>query len=201
MTDTNTEPTPTQPGAPIVAQTDGTPPDAGGENPLANMTAEQIDAIAARVEEARKNRPPSVAQQLEALQQSLQTGTAELEDRVKTKKTARDDADAIESQLKEIRGTLRKTELVEAARAAGFKAPDHVADILSKTNPVERDSNGVYVDVDVTELVKNAAASGAFAMTAPAPSADVGGQSSKTPAGMDPGRAALMAEIKAAQGR
>ena len=44
------------------------------------MTPEQIDALAARIEEARANRPPSLAQQLADLQASL-TATAQREGR------------------------------------------------------------------------------------------------------------------------
>ena len=191
MTDSNDtpDPVPTQPGAPIVGQTDGTPPPAESDNPLEGMTPEQVDALAARIEQARRNRPPSIAQQLEALQATLSDTTARKDAAVDTRKTARDEADTLEAQLAEIRGTLRRTELVEAATAAGFKNPTVVADLFKSS------------DGDPVELVKTAAASGAFAMSSPAPSADVGGQGSKTPAGMDPGRAALMAEIKAAQGR
>lgn len=184
-TDTTTAPTGT--GAPIVGG-DGTPPPAAPVNPLEGMTPEQVDALAARIEEARRNRPPSLAQQLADLQASLATTAQAKDEKVEQRKSARDEADALEVQLAEIRTTLRRTELVEAARAAGFKTPDVVADLYATK------------DGDIAQIVTEAAASGAFAMTAPAPSAEVGGQASKTPPGIDPGRAALIEEIRKARG-
>ncbi len=199
MTDINTPP----PAAPVGAAPPAAPP-AGGAgspivgggttppvetvNPLDGLTPDQVDALAARIEEARKNRPPSLAQQLADLQQSL-TDTATAKDqKVEERKSARDEADALETQLSEIRKTLRRTELAEAARAAGFKTPQVVADLYAGR------------DGDVAQLMAEAAGSGAFAMSTPAASAEVGGQGSKVPPGMDPGRAKLIEEIKAARG-
>lgn len=191
MTDTNTTDTttaPLTPGAPIVGGDGAPPPAVPSTNPLDGMTADQIDALAARIEEARKNRPPSLAQQLADLQQSLTDTASAKDEKVEARKTARDEADALETQLAEIRKTLRRTELAEAAKAAGFKTPTVIADLYASK------------EGDIAQIVTEAAASGAFAMSTPAPSVEVGGQGSKTPPGMDPGRAALIAEIRAARG-
>jgi len=190
MTDTTDTTTPTvmTPGAPIVGG-DGTPPLAVQQpNPLAGMTPEQVDALAARIEEARRNRPPSLTQQLADLQASLSTTAQAKDEKVEQRKSARDEADPLEIPLAEIRTTLRRTELVEAAKAAGFKTPSIIADLYAAK------------EGDIAQIVTEAAASGAFAMLTPAPSAEVGGQASKTPPGMDPGRAALIEEIRQARG-
>lgn len=192
MTDTTdtttTAPAPTGTGAPIVGGEGAPPPPAPPTNPLEGMTPDQVDALAARIEEARKNRPPSLAQQLADLQASLATTAQQKDEKVEQRKSARDEADALEIQLAEIRTTLRRTELAEAAKAAGFKTPQVIADLYAAK------------EGDIAQIVTEAAASGAFAMSAPAPSAEVGGQASKTPPGMDPGRAALIEEIRKARG-
>ena len=187
MTDSNdTTTAPLTPGAPIVGGEDAPPPPP--TNPLEGMTPEQVDSLAARIEEARKNRPPSLAQQLADLQASLTTTAQAKDEKVEQRKSARDEADALEVQLAEIRTTLRRTELLEAAKAAGFKTPNVIADLYASK------------DGDIAAIVTEAAASGAFAMSTPAPSAEVGGQQSKTPPGIDPGRAKLMEEIRQARG-
>ena len=186
------------PGSPIVGG--GTPPATERVNPLDGLTPDQVDALAARIEEARKNRPPSLAQQLAALEQSMSSTSHELGQKAAEKRAARDDADALGRQLRDIRQTFRRTELMEAAKAAGFKSPDVVAEMLVRAHPPVADSDGVVQDINVSEIVAKAAASGAFAMSTPAASAEVGGQGSKVPPGMDPGRAKLIEEIKAARG-
>lgn len=191
MTDSNdtTPPAPVMtPGAPIVGGDGSPPPAVPPANPLEGMTPEQVDALAARIEEARKNRPPSLAQQLADLQASLTSTSQQKEQKVEERKSARDEADALEIQLAEIRTTLRRTELAEAAKAAGFKTPQVIADLYAAK------------DGDIAQIVTEAAASGAFAMSTPAPSVEVGGQGSKTPPGMDPGRAKLIEEIRQARG-
>lgn len=184
--------TPTLPGAPHVPT--GTREPAAtpaADVPLGELSPEQLDALAARIEETRRNRPPSVAQQLADLQRSITETVTAKEEKVTERKATRDEADQLEARLIEIQETLRRTELIEAATAAGFKQPAVVADFLARTG----------AEGDIAKLVTDAAASGAFVMNQPKPSADIGGQQSKGAPGMDPGRAGLIAEIKAAQGR
>jgi len=189
MTDTNTDPVPTAPGTPLVPQASEPPAEPAAVADLGGLSPAQLDELAARIEQTRQNRPPSVAQQLADLQRSISETVAAKDEKVTERKAARDEADALEVKLAEIQATLRRTELIEAAAAAGFKTPAIVADFLKGR------------DGDVAHLVTEAAASGAFVMSTPKPSAEIGGQASQTPPGMDPGRVALMNEIKAAQGR
>lgn len=199
MTDTNTDPTQTtvgvpQPGGPVVGSTDGTQPTRPdpasdlGVN-LEGMSSEQIDALAARIEERRANRPPSVAAQLEALRQEIAGTSEQAQQAQQARQAAKGEASSLEQKLDAAVRTLRKVELTEAAVAAGFKNPSVVADILA-----DRDG-------DVTELVAQQAASGAWAMNTPAPSAQIGGPASTNGPRRDPGLAALEEEIRKVQGR
>jgi chromosome segregation ATPase len=159
---------------------------------LENLTAAQIDELAARIETTRANRPPSLTQQIAELQAALSTTHEQKEAKVEARKEARSEADVLEAKIAEIHDTLRRTEFVEAAAAAGFKQPQVVADLLVKT---------AGKDIAVTAAVTELASTGAFAMATPARSAEIGGSLSQSAPTMDPGRLALMNEIKAAQGR
>ena len=203
MSDTPTSPAPVHvtPGGPV---TPGGAPAPGpiasepaadepaadaGADPLADMTPEQIDALASRIEQARANRPPSLADALTKLQENLTAAHRDKDDAVATRKAASAEADAAAAAISEVHQTLRRMQMAEAATAAGFKDPAQVAAMLAGQ------------EGDPLELVTKAAASGVFAMKTPAPSAQVGGPNSQTPTGLDPGLAAMVAEINAAHGR
>ena len=195
MTDQNTPPAPV---APVVAQP-ATPPAAppepaadGGGLSLDGLTDAQVDAIQQRIEERRANRPPSLAEQLDALTKQI-AGTADRQGQAaQTRKDAREEADELGQTLSELKATMRRMELKEAAQAAKFKHPDKVVDFIA---PHLTDG------ANLTELVSQAAASGVFVMDTPAPSAPIGGPNSQQTPGKDPGRAALEQEIRQAQGR
>ncbi len=179
-------------GTPTPQPAPSAQPDASADaaaDPLANLTPDQLEQLATRIEETRRNRPPSLTEALSKLQQDLTSTHRAKEQAVDERKQASSVADQLESSITEIKQTLRRAELLEAATAAGFKAPNVVAQHL------------LGRDGDVTELVTELAASGAFAMSTPAASAQVGGPKSSAPAGIDPGMAALIAEINAAHGR
>jgi len=182
------EVTPVTPPAPVepapVAPAAAVEPD-----PIAGMTPEQLDTLAARIAETRANRPASLIEQFTQLQDQLTGAHRTKEAAVETRKAASTEADDAVKMIAEIRETMRRTELTEAAQVAGFKAPSVVAATLANR------------EGDIATLIAEAAATGAWAMNAPAKSAPIGGPGSQTPAGMDPGRAALIAEIAEATGR
>jgi len=156
---------------------------------LDGMTDEQLTALVSRIEETRASRPPSIVQQLEELKGQLPQLHTEKQAAVTAKKEEASRADALEDQIGQVLTGLRRAEIVEAATAAGFAAPKVVADSL------------VAQEGDPVELVQTAAASGAWAINKPAPSAPIGGPATKVPQGMDPGRAAMIEEIRRATGR
>ena len=182
MTEENNDPSPDPTPGP-------TPDPAAGGMSLDNLSDAQIDAIAAGIEERRANRPPSLAAQIDNLSKQI-AGTASLKDEaVERRKSGRDEADELGATLAQLQATMRNIELREAATAARFKHPDKVVQFLANS------------DGDPVTLMAEAAASGVFVMDTPAPSAQIGGPGSQPSPKIDPGRAGLMAEIKAAQGR
>jgi len=163
------------------------PPDALAS--LDSMTPEQLDAIAQRVNAARENRPPSIAQQLNAIRDQIAEAQGQqLPKAIQERQAAKGDVTELEQRIEQLSTTLRRTEIVEAATAAGFKSPTVVADFLAGR------------DGDVTAMVTELAGTGAFQMTQPAQSAPIGGR-----AGSDPvpnqARQALIDEINRAHGR
>ena len=188
MTEQNTPDTPDTPDTTDTTDTTDTP----AELSLDGMTDAQIDAIHARIEERRNNRPPSLAAQLDQLSKQI-AGTADAQGQAAEKRrTGRDEADELGRTLAELRSTMRKMELKEAAQAARFKHPDKVIDFLAPQ---------LDAGTDLPALVAAAAASGVFVMEQPAPSAQIGGPGGKPAPKMDAGRAGLIAEIREAQGR
>ena len=162
---------------------------AGQADPLTGMTPEQVDALAARIAERQANRPASLAEQFAQLKDELTGQHRTKEEAVETKKAAAAAADQAAEMISTIHETLRRTELTEAATAANFKNPAVVAAAL------------VGRDGDIATLIAEAVNTGAYAMTTPAPSAQLGGQSSSTASDVDPGIAALIAEVAEATGR
>jgi len=158
-------------------------------DPLAGMTPEQVDELAARIEQARANRPPSLSEAIQKLQDDLTGAHRTKEAAVNNRKEASAEADAAVQAIQELKEMMLRTELTEAATVAGFKAPSVVAGAL------------LGKEGDVTTLIAEAAKSGAYAMVTPAKSADLGGVKSQTPADMDPGIAALIEEVRQATGR
>ena len=156
---------------------------------LEAMTATQLDELAAKIETQRQNRPESLAKQIQALQDGLTGAHRDKDKAVDDKHEAATEANRMEAQIADIKATLRRTEFVEAATVAGFKAPAVVAQHLSG------------IDGDVTQLVTDLAGTGAFAMVKPPASADLGGPGSAKPVEVDPGRQALIDEIRAATGK
>ena len=161
-------------------------PEASG---IEAMDSAQLDALADKIEKQRANRPESLSKQIQALQDDLTGAHRGKEKAVDDKHTASDEANRMEAAIADIKATLRRTEFIEAATVAGFKAPTVVAEHLSRA------------DGDVTQLVTDLAGTGAFAMLKPAPSADLGGPGSQTPSDVDPARQALVDEIRASTGR
>ena len=189
MSDTPTD-------APITQSVVGNPTDppaapAGTSvaDPLAGMTEQQIDALGERIAQARANRPEPLVAAFERLEHKLTATHRDKEAAVETRKEASGQADQAVEMIAEIKRTLRRTQLAEAAAAAQFASPAVVAQHLESR------------EGDVTELITDAAKSGAFAMKTPATSATIGGPASQTPAGIDPGVAAIIAEVNAAHGR
>ena len=177
---------------PIPVTDPATPPAAPSDastDPLAGMTPEQVDALAARITEARANRPPSLAEQFSQLQQTLTQTHEKKAEVVDQRKAASAEADALVGAIDEIKKTMRRMELAEAATAAQFAAPMVVAEALAGR------------DGDVASLVAEAAKSGAYTMKTPATSAQIGGGKQAPTDGMDPGMAALIQEVREATGR
>jgi hypothetical protein len=157
------------------------------------MDAEQLAALASRIETQRANRPESLSTQIQALQDELTGAHRGKEKAVDVKHEAGNEANRMEAQIKQLAATLKRTEVIEAASVAGFKAPsviaDHLATILRKDD-----------EADVTQLVTDLAATGAFTMNTPAKSAVIGGPGAQQPAAVDAGRQALADEIRTARG-
>jgi len=168
-----------------------TPPTPPADPPvsgLEGMTDAQIETIKAQIAEREANRPPNIAAQLEQLQEQIAGTVEQKEKAVNQRKQGRDTADALEKTLADLQADLRRREILEAVGAAEFAKPDEVVKILAGS------------EGDVADVVAAAAASGAFAMKKPAPTAPIGGPSSQSDVTMDPGKKALMEEIRAAQG-
>lgn len=184
---------PARPAADPESQPSEPAPDAtpGSVSDLSAMTPAQLDDLADRIRTARESRPPSIADVLSKLQTELTATHTAKQEAVAERKDAGATADRLEESIAEIKRTLRRTELAEAATAAGFVAPTVVADHLLSADP----------NADVASLITNLAKTGAFAMRQPATSAQVGGASSAGAPQLDPGMAALVAEINAAHGR
>ena len=167
-------------------------PDTDAGVDLDNMTEARIAQLEQQIAERRANRPPSVAEELEALRKQI-AGTADQQGQAAAKRReGRDEADELGRTLAKLQTAMRRMELKEAAEAANFRHPDKVIEFLAPQ--VGEESN-------LAELVAAAAASGVFVMNTPQPSAQIGGPGTKNAPPMDPGRAALMAEIREAQGR
>jgi len=171
-------------------------PAAPAGDDLSALSDTQLADLAGRITAAQANRPPSLAQALTALQQNLSGAHTEKQEAVGARKEAttaadeaRANADKLEKSITDMSRQLRRTQLMEAATAANFSNPAVVADHLAN------------VDGEIAKLVTDLAGSGAFAMKTPAPSAAIGGQGSQPVVEMDPGMAALVAEINAAHGR
>ena len=183
-TGTTIEPAVT-PAAVAVPQTDPPKPGEG----LEAMTSEQLDALAGKIEKQRQNRPESLSKQIEALQNDLTGAHRGKEKAVDEKHDAAVEANRMEAAISDIKATLRRTEFIEAATVAGFKAPTVVAQHLAGS------------EGDVTQLVTDLAGTGAFVMAKPAASADLGGPGSQAPVTQSAGRAGLEADIRAALGK
>jgi hypothetical protein len=176
-------PAPTPPGGPVV----GEPiPEAQS---LDDLNPEQLDALAARIATARENRPQSITDALNALQEQLTTTHRQKDEVVGERKQASQQADVLEQSIADIKRSLRRTELVEAATVAGFAQPLVAADHL------------LTQDGDVSDLVTKLAGSGAFVMKQPKQSASIGGPNSKPAPELPAGIQGLVDEINAAHGR
>jgi len=168
------------------------PPAAEPTTSIESMSDTDLEALEQRIAQTRANRPASIAEQIAALRNDIAGTTAGVHQAAARRQEAKGETAELATKLDELTGKLRRFEIAEAAQAAGFKAPAAVADYLAGR------------DGDVTELVKQAAASGAWAMaTPPAPSASVGDGSTtgRSTGQRDAGVEGLMREIAKAQGR
>ena len=164
-------------------------PAGGSATGLENLNDAQLAELTSRIEQARANRPPSLADALEKLGQTLTQQHETMAAAVEQRREGSAAADQAVAAIAEVKQMMRRAELVEAATAAQFANPRVVADTL------------LGQEGDVASLVASAAASGAFAMSKPPRSHVPGTPGSAVSDGLDPGMAALVAEINAAHGR
>lgn len=152
---------------------------------LEGMTDEQLNELAARIEQARATRPPSIANQLEQIRTGLTASHREKDEALGTKNQAKETLDKVDAAIAELHRTQRRVLIMEAATAAGFHNPALVADHLANTPR----------DADVTQLVTALAAGNPYMVKTPATSADIGANTGGAPAPTDPGLAGLAADI------